>query len=94
MTRDAFMAHLRATICENPTWHTEAILALSSGMHTALRDANQRAADLDMAMRGALVLASDTRVTAETRAALNRQIVRAIGNGNSPVERAFLEDGV
>lgn len=70
-------------ICAHPEWLRDALDAISAGMAGALANANDRAAKKDAAFLSALSLADPARLSAESRAILNRSIVSAINLSNA-----------
>lgn len=66
--------------------------AISEGMRGALDKANEARAAYDLAMRTALILAGDKRITAEAKQVLNGAIIRAIKpEFASPAEKEMLK---
>ena len=87
MTEDEFRATTRTHLAENPAWLHTAMQAISDGMAEAIKRSNDRAALLDMALRCALGLMDEKRLTAETRRMLTGPILAAIPeHGLSPIE--------
>ena len=87
MTEDEFRNVIRARLSENPGWLHTAMQAISDGMASALKRSNNRAAQLDLALRCALGLMDEKRLTAETRQMLTLPILAAIpDHGGSAIE--------
>ena len=91
LTRLQFANLITGTLADNPDWLPDALSAVSSGMDKALRQANHRSAQYDLAFRCALSLTDPKRMNKETKDLLNRSIVDAIGRATCPVEEDFLK---
>ncbi len=88
---DYFVA-IRDGLRAHPDWLRTAMDAVTQGMHAALTDERNRAGQLDLALRSALVLALPGRLSAEMKELLNGVVARALPQENaSEVERKFLK---
>lgn len=91
MTKHEFVALITTRLVEHPEWLAAALEAITTGMATALHQANERAATKDMAMLAALALAGPGRVDSDLRKILRGTTTKAIEPENaSQVERDFL----
>ena len=87
MTEDEFRATIRAHLADNHGWLHTAMQAISDGMSEAMKRSTDRAALLDLALRCALGLMDEKRLTAATRQMLTGPILAAIPeHGGSPIE--------
>jgi hypothetical protein len=71
-----FAATIQNGLAAHPEWFRTAIASLTAGMANALDEANQRAAEADMAWRCALTLVHPDRVTKETKDHIGMMLVK------------------
>ena len=86
-----FIHTIVSSLEENPEWLNDALNAISSGMDKALRNANERRAQYDLAFRCALSLADPKRLNQDTKDLLNQKIAEIIGESTSGVEKEFIK---
>jgi|SRR6185503_16331731 len=92
MTRAEFESLISSTLADNPEWLPQALNGISSGMLRALAEANALRSTYDLAFRSALAISDPGRLSPETKALMNRAIVKAINpDGACKAEKDFLE---
>lgn len=86
-----FIRMIVSSLEENPEWLNDTLNAISSGMDRALRNANERQAQYDLAFRCALSLADPRRLNQDTKDLLNQKIAEIIGEPTCGVEKEFIK---
>jgi len=86
-SREEFGAAIARTLRDRPDWLYAAISAVAAGMERAAQQARARQAQTELALAAALILSDKKRVSPETIAVMNAQIVKALPlEGASPAE--------
>lgn len=86
-SREEFGAMIARTLRDRPDWLHAAVSAVVAGMERAQQQARVQHARTELALAAALILADKKRLTADTVAVMNAQIVKALPlEGASPAE--------
>jgi hypothetical protein len=76
--RAEFERTILTTLSKNPEWLPQAFNAICYAMQEAMAAVNAQRAAYDLAFRSALAISDPARLTPETKALMNKAIVKAI----------------
>ncbi len=86
-SREQFGAMIARTLRDRPDWLHTAVSSITAGMERAAQQARIKHAQTELALAAALILADKKRITPETVAVMNAQIIKALPlEGASPAE--------